>query len=433
MVSDDVLIQAMKSGLTDREIARRYHASSPRLKKLRESNGIGKFTNTGRPVDSELKVEEVAGFRERGDDAVATGVSDKPIKTLQEAIAAANVDTSIWHVLDWETSVWTVPLKVGPASNPVAIQQQQYRVKMRLKRILPKPLLEAANAIYERLAAVSKRVDRKPCKPVAGEPCMAMVSCSDVHFGKLAWGKETGRNFDLEVAERLYENAVVDLLAECKHRNISRFVLPIGNDFFHIDNSRNTTFAGTPQDVDGRYSRIIEAGEMAVIRAIQRLADKADVLAIWIPGNHDPTTSYHLSRTLHAWFRNDSRVQVEYGPSPRKYVRWGTNLIGFAHGDSEKIESLPNIMATERADDWGSTECREWILGHMHRSRQWVTKPVDTFEGTTVRVMKALCSADGWHHRKGYIGNDKSMAAEVYFYGESRGYLGHAVAPARFE
>lgn len=420
MATDEQIADLLRAGKTVSQICEALKVGDKRIARVRRTVG-------GKP-----EINEVASFKESGDEAVATGTSDTPIKTLEDACRAANVDTKVWYVHDWEVSQWTTPLIVGSGPERKAIQQQQYRVRCRLKRILPKPLLDAAEAIYERLAKLS----RKPanvvrCKPIAGEPCMAVVAVMDPHFGLLAWEKESGSNYDLAIAERLYSNAVTDLLNEVKGRNVAKILFLLGNDLLHVDNSNNTTFAGTPQSVDGRLAKLVETVEMAVINAIETAAAVAPVDVQLIPGNHDTTTSYHVARTVKAWFRHDKRVEVECGPSPRKYVRWGTNLIGLCHGDAIKTESLPNIMATEKPDLWAATTCREWILGHMHRSRSWTTQPIDTYEGTTVRVLRALTKQCAWHHKRGFVGGQS--AAEVYFYGKERGYIGHAVAPARYE
>jgi hypothetical protein len=36
----------------------------------------------------------------------------------------------------------------------------------------------------------------------------------DVHFGMLAWGKETGTDYDIDIAEDLFLYAVQDLASE---------------------------------------------------------------------------------------------------------------------------------------------------------------------------------------------------------------------------
>lgn len=369
-----------------------------------------------------------SAFAENADGTATTSaVSAEPIRTLADAVRVADVDLAVWYVERWECTAWTVGVKVGDP--PTVVREQQYRVKLYLRRIVRRAIADALDAIYGRLADAAPK--SKPAKPgpAPGEPFLAVLGLFDVHFGKLAWASETGDNYDLKAAEAVYRNAVEDLIAERGGRGIQRWILPIGNDFYHIDNSRNSTFAGTPQDTDGRYAKVIEAGEMAVIWAVERLIEVAPVSVVWVPGNHDPTTSYHLARTVAAWFRKATRVSVDYGPSPRKYVHWNGTLLGLTHGNEERHDSLPSLMATERPREWSQSACREWLLGHMHRSRQWQTKPVDTYEGTVIRVLRSLTGTDAWHHRKGYVGASK--AAECYFYGRDRGYAGHAVVPAR--
>jgi hypothetical protein len=368
-----------------------------------------------------------SGWQEGDDEATWSGVSDRPVKTLADAVRVAGVDESVWYVDRWEATQWTVVTKDADDS---PTQTQQYRVKVYLKRIARRCLQQAQEAVFERMKAHAPVYPRAfaPKRRQAGE-YLAVAALFDAHFGKHAWGAETGKDYDLKVAADLFSNAVDDIIAESAHRKVGAWLVPIGNDFYHLDNSRNTTFAGTPLDVDGRYAKVIEAGEVAVIRAVERMLAVAPVEVVWVPGNHDPTTSYHLARMVAAWFRNARGVTVDHGPSPRKYFHWGCNLIGLTHGNEEKPGVLPNLMATERPREWSASTCREWLLGHMHRSRQWQTQGVDTHEGTVVRVVRSLSGTDSWHHRKGFV--TTGAAAEVYWYSRTRGYSGHAVAHAR--
>ena len=376
-------------------------------------------------------------FRDAGDGtATAEATSFKPIKTEEDAIRAAEVDTSVWYVHHFETSAWTVPMKVEQGQEPNGlwkaarpIQTQQYGVKLWLRRLQPKSHKAALDAIWERMKHDAPAFPKFPKLKPKGEPHLAVMGLVDAHFGKLAWAPEVGRDYDLKIAERLYANAVDDLIARTAAIELGLILLPIGSDFFHMDNSRNTTHNGTPQDVDGRYAKVIEAGEMAVINAVKALMPIAPVKLVWVPGNHDPTTSYHLARTVWAYFHRSDRVEVDAAPSPRKYVAWGTNLIGLTHGNEEKPEELPSLMAADEPQKHAAATCRHWLIGHRHRSQRWVTKETDTFHGTEVRTCRALTGTDAWHHRKGFVG--AAQAAEVFFYGRDTGYAGHAVAYAR--
>jgi hypothetical protein len=380
-------------------------------------------------------------FTENSQEGTATLVmrTDEIVKTYEDAIRIAKIDTTIWCVDRWEKKSWTTPMRIrqgqdekGRHLRDKAIQTQQHGVKLFLKRIMPIHIKAVVDSMYERMKTYSPKYQKvKETKKTVGEEILAVFGLFDAHFGKLAWSPETGQNYDLDIAETVYKNAVLDLIAESEHRNIVKIILPIGNDFFHMDNRANTTLNGTPQDVDGRYIKIFEVGCMAVIWAVEQLMQIAPVEVVWVPGNHDPTISYHLSKTIEAWFRNSNRVAVDSGPSPRKYVQWEKTLLGFTHGSEERHPELPDIMANERSSDWHRSTCREWLIGHIHLSRKYVTKEHDSHRSTVVRILRSIAGVDAWHHRKGYVGT--RQAAEVFFYGKESGYCGHSIVSARTE
>lgn len=391
-------------------------------------------------------VNEPTIFKENGDEATFSGVTTEPIKTLEDAVRVAQIDLSVWFVDRWETSHWTVPMMVKNGQEVVKlasldnktvealkwnstnpIQTQQYRVKLYLKRIMKRTLHEAHNAIMKRMDEHSP-THKKYTYKKSHEETLAVMCLFDAHFGKLAWDKETGNSYDIKIAETIYSNAVIDLIAK-SNKVPTRWLMPIGNDFYHMDNMYNTTFAGTPQDVDGRYAKIIESGEMAVINAIEMMLESAPVDVLWIPGNHDLTTSYHLARTINAWFRRTDKVKVDYSPTMRKYYHWYNTLLGLTHGNEEKKDILPSLMSTERPIEWAASKCREWLIGHDHRSRKWVTQPTDTYEGTTVRTVRSIAGTDLYHFKKGYVGAEP--ASEIYYYDQEYGYSGHWIAPVR--
>lgn len=419
--------------------ARRMRSAGMRVKDIAAALGISagavseSTQGIGRVAPSSPAVSPGPAFRENADGtATATAITDSIVRTYDDAVRAAGVDLTVWYVDSWECTQWTTAVKLGGAVDRVE-QIQQYRVHLRLRRIMRRAIHDAIRAVFDSLPARSW-----PKPPAAGgaaarEKHLAVFCLFDAHFGKLCWGPETGSNYDLKIAEAVYRNAVRGLLADSSHRRIGRMLLPVGNDFFHVDNAKNTTAAGTPQDVDGRYQKVFEAGFRAVIDAVETMAAVAPVDVVWVPGNHDPTVSWHLVKTVEAWFRGSGRVTVDAGPSPRKYVWYANTLIGLTHGDREQHRQLPSLMAAERPDEWAKASCREWLVGHMHRSRQWVTQPVDTFDGTTVRALRSLAGTDAWHHGKGYVHGPRGPAAEVYWYGEKSGYCGHNVRAASAE
>lgn len=376
------------------------------------------------------------GYKESGDTAEKSVITSSPVKTLEDVIRVCEIDTKVWKVDRFECGAWTTAMKLKEQEEfdekkivrhkPVLVQQ--YKVKVYLKRILSKIIQDSLDIVFERFKKESK-VELKKREKSEKEKFLAVFGLMDVHFGKLAWSKETGENYDLEIAAESLKNSVIDLVDECGNKNIQKIVIPFGNDWMHVDNRVNTTTMGTPQDVDGRFSKVLATAIDSAVWAVEYLSNVADVQVELIPGNHDRTISECLCHIIKARFHNNKNISVNIDPKTRKYVRFGTNLIGLAHGDLVKPDKLPLLMPTESKKDWAETDCHEWIIGHGHRSQKWTTLDTDTQSGVVVRQLRALTKTDLWHYDHGYCG--QSPAAEVYFYGEKRGYAGHAVVNQR--
>lgn len=368
----------------------------------------------------------------KGEMQITFLVSTECVKTLDDMVKAADVDLETWYVHDWEATAWTTPMKVRRRGEENPSLVQCHRVKMSLRRIAPKAILDGLERLYERIAKHSPdysdlkpRPRSKPHEEILGVLCLF-----DCHFGKLAWSPETNNSYDLRIAESLFEEAVEDLFNRAVHREVSRILLPVGNDLYHVNSSvRNETAAGTVQDQDGRYAKMVEICEMAHVRAIDRILSRCPVDIYYVGGNHGPTAEYHSARFLHAWYRKCDDITVDYSPNPRKYYEFGSSLIGLTHGNEEKHDALPGLMANEEPEAWARSKCRHWYIGHYHQAKKYQTKPLETRDGVEIRIIRSLAGNDAWHHRKGYI--NLSQAAEAFFHGRESGYLGHEVAYAR--
>lgn len=70
-------------------------------------------------------------------------------------------------------------------------------------------------------------------------------------------------------------------------------------------------------------------------------------------------------------------------------------------------------MAADRPEDWGATEFRHWLCGHIHH---WTAKE---HPGVVVETFRTLAGKDAWHAGKGYRSR-RDMNCIVYHkqYGE---------------
>ncbi|NCU32115.1 MAG: metallophosphoesterase, partial [Candidatus Moranbacteria bacterium] len=232
------------------------------------------------------------------------------IKTVEDALRYSDVDTEIWEVEKYTINSWQVTMK-GPQTHT------NYQVKVWLKRKVSGKIEEALNNIIDRL-------NEKPIfhKPVVkkSKSVLLVPGLVDQHFGLLAWGKETGDgDYDLKIAENLYVNSLKQGIDSMSGYEISQFLFPVGSDFFHINNPENLTPKGKNHlDVDSRLAKVFEAGLYAVIQAIDFARQEAPVEIKWIPGNHDPETSFYLCKVIDAYYRNDEYVTVDVSPQWRK-------------------------------------------------------------------------------------------------------------------
>jgi len=119
-----------------------------------------------------------------------------------------------------------------------------------------------------------------------------------------------------------------------------------------------------------------------------------DLLAVYPLG--DPHSIWALAFTISAYFENEPRVTVDLSPSLFWFYTFGKVLICATHGDTVKPEQLLGVMATDRAEDWGSTLHRYFYTGHIHTSNK------KEFSGLTWESFRTLAAKDAWAAGRGY-------------------------------
>jgi len=246
------------------------------------------------------------------------------------------------------------------------------------------------------------------------------VAFPDLHIGKLAWDKETGEDYDMNIAVSRCKAAVDELMSRLDKTRIERILLPLGNDLIQIDNKMSTTTHGTPQNTDGRFGKMFKTTKDLVIDTITKLAAIAPVDVLIIPGNHDEQTMFTLGEVLEAWYKDDPQVTINNSPKLRKYYQYGVNMIMLTHGDKEKHNELGLIAAHEEAKMWGETKYREVHLGHLHKSKSVQYTTGDEYPGFKIRILPSLSGTDAWHHAQGYL---SMKAAKAFIFDKNKGLI----------
>ena len=354
----------------------------------------------------------------KGDNAELEKVVDKRVQTLDDLISVAKINLDEWIIERWVCNKWEVAAKLEDKKMYV---QDLWQIKVWLKRNIK---AIAFNDIKVRVLKEIKKfapVYPKLIYKKLADPVMLEVNLFDFHFGKLVWGKESGINYDLKIAKKLFIDCVQKIINLATPYQIEKILFIVGNDFFNVNSSAAQTFSGTPQSEDERWKKTFAEGWKLVRDAIDRLSVIAPVDVLDIPGNHDFESAFYLGEVLAGVYENNTNVKVDNGPKLRKYYRYGNNLIGFTHGKDEKINELPLIMANEAGIDFSTTAFREWHLGDKHHKKdiKWIA--TEEIKGVTVRILRSLSATDQWHYSKGYINNVR--AGEAFIWHKKNGLI----------
>ena len=396
------------------------------------------------PSTSNEKTE----FSEKGNEATIEWKSGSNypanhVKTLPELLKICEVDQSLWDVAQYWVNKWDVTAIIDKMPKTF----QNFQVKARLEKKLSVARERAIGELFKEMIKDYKAPQLNIPKfetaktSLTKENNLFEVTIFDLHLGKLAWGGETGENYDTKIARNRFLTTISTLIKRASGFQYSKILFPIGNDFFNSDTIFNTTTKGTPQDEDLRWQKTFNVGVRLLIDAINLLKQTGvQVDVVNIPGNHDFERSYYMGEYLVAWFNNDPMVNVNNGASPRKYYRFGKVLLGLTHGSEEKEGSLPLLMASdiESKPMWSETTFHEWHVGHIHRKRDMkysisLDKDRMTNEdlGVTVRYLSSLTGTEEWHHKKGFIGAIK--AGEGFIWNDEAGMVAHLNANLNIE
>lgn len=373
-------------------------------------------------------------FNNKDDVKIKFGDTDGYIsgtaKTVEELLKKANVDTETWEVYEVKIkdSKWDVTLKISDSVYKVHRTERaekhtnrQFFIEIKLRR--KSDIFDWHKFKKEFIEDVKKHspVVKKYTYPKVKERHLLEIDIFDLHTGKLGWHEETNtESYDSKIAAKRFMEGIVGLVEKSKGYPIERILFPVGNDFFDSDYDYPipVTTRGTPRSTDLRWQQVFRDGRKLMITGIDYLSTIAPVDIITVPGNHDFQKSFYLGEVLEVNYANNPNVTVNNSPNPRTYYKYGRNLIGFTHGNTqdESFARLITLMPMEAKKMWAETDFREWHLGDIHHKRVWKLKSEEDNQGINFRYMRSLTGDDAWHHQKGFKGCIKGCEAYIWSY-----------------
>jgi len=363
----ETLRDARKSGEL---IVRPSNGHAIRVEDLKESLGI-KAEDAGEEAPPKEDTTERYDIVERKDKGTLN-ISNCRIKLIedytklleyvQKEIIPKYLDELKYEIKSIRVGAWDVTIK-DKDNKGVEYVNSNIRVDF-----APRKESTELQALKQHMEELPGRLNLPKVKYKKGD-VLAVLALYDPHFGKLAWDKETGESQKLSEISDAYVKASIELLDFSKKAyNLDRILIPLGQDFFHINDDQGMTPRGKNiLHIDGRFTKIIQTGFDAVFEVIEYARRLAPIDIMWIPGNHDQVTSHQLCRELKSCYRSFKDVSVDVTPRERKAYVYGRNLIGLAHAHVLKPKDFVGLLVSEWREQMRETDFYECLVGHFHK------------------------------------------------------------------
>jgi len=339
-----------------------------------------------------IKAEQLMGSEtsyecnlEKGEARLETISSSEP-KSPEEIIDILNIDITQWKLSSywnkqmgdhWRVSAMVTRLKDNEIEN----------VDELLRSFKPKPYKEV------------KRIETPGKIKTAG-----VLSLQDIHFGKE--GNDT--------IDKCFEETIKDLIqrASSSH-HLEKLYYVVGGDVINMDTWSGSTTSGTPLDncktATEAYMQAFDALQWS-INYLKQFCDELQI--VYIPGNHDRLSSFHLAHALSKCFDNN-KILWDVVYLERKVYVYENNFFAFEHGDVNTKNSLM-LYSMEYPREWGKTFHRTLFTGHLHHKKkiEYITEHENT--GFMLKILPSLSRTDYWHYHNKFVGSKRSGVLSLH-------------------
>tara|TARA_X000001382_G_scaffold25412_2_gene15978 strand:+ start:2803 stop:3948 length:1146 start_codon:yes stop_codon:yes gene_type:complete len=271
--------------------------------------------------------------------------------------------------------------------------------------------------IEEIIEGINEKIDQAtplpPTKKDYQSNIINQYTLTDFHLGMMAWGEETGDDWDLNIAEEL----VIDWFrhAISHSPNAESCIFAQIGDFLHWDGLLAVTPASKHVlDADTRRTKLIRIS-LKIIRQIvsMLLAKYKKVHILMAEGNHDEDSSIWLREVFKFHYENEPRITVDTNPDPYYYYEFGSTLLFYHHGHKQRnIKGIETVFISKQKQAYGKSKNCYAHMGHWHQ---------DESETNLMKVERhrTLAAKDAHASRSGYAsGRDAKVITYHKEFGE---------------
>lgn len=223
-----------------------------------------------------------------------------------------------------------------------------------------------------------------------------LYTVSDFHLGMLAWGDESGDDWDMKIAEDLFSRWFD--AAFQKAPDAGAGVINLLGDLAHFDSLVAVTPAsGNVLDADTRYQKLVRY----MIRMVRRVVDMAlvkhkNVRLLIVQGNHDESGMIWLAEMFSTLYDNEPRVIVDTSPDVYKMVQHGKTTLFFHHGHKARFDAIEPVMIAKFRKAFGESVYSYAHVGHLHHQKIVESRNMVVEQHRTLAAKDAYASRGGW-------------------------------------
>lgn len=384
-----------------------------KFKKYRKANDVSNKSEISSHVEeNKIDAEEIKRLPsyKSSTELKSNGeqISDKLLEmSIEESkdpnfiLKSHGYDVSAFELVSAKNSIWNMNTKEDGIKT-------LYSSKIAVK---PKTLYqwneEDAIKIFSKLKTqtLNNKINVEPLQySLNGK--LLVVPIADFHLNLLSDKLSTGNDYNMQIAEDIFFHVIDDVIYRVKDKHFEKVLFAVGNDFVNADNLSGTTTRGTPQDNAESWFKAVDKATELIIRATDMLTKIAPVDVVLVPSNHDLHTMFGVMQTVKAWYRKDSKVNVDDSPLPRKYYDFGKILVALSH--DVKVKDALQIITTEAKSMWSDCEHIVLMLAHLHQSM--------VYEKQGYLEILRLPTVSGWSrwsNDKGYIQSEKKSQSFI--------------------
>lgn len=340
--------------------------------------------------------EKVIEFKENLDACTAEikGVAFSEPKSPEEIIRILKIDTNKWKL----SSYWNKQKKdhwlISAMVTQKTLDEKDY-LKEVIKNFQPN---------YTPVAEVH-------LNDTFVLPTVGVLSIQDLHFGKEG---------NIDVVKDFREAVSSLVLRAYKSHKLDKIVYVFGGDLLNMDTFNGSTTKGTPVDNDLRAQEAYNIAFDSLYWSINFIKQFCNNLhVVYLPGNHDRLSSYHMAHALSKCFSTDSNIVFDVDYEERKVITYGDNFFAFEHGDVSS-KNTPLVYATEFSKEWGSTTFRTCYTGHWHRKKTIEYVSENEIHGFAIKQLPSLSKSDYWHYHNKFTGAKRQAIMEVHDFSKGK-------------